>query len=111
MIQSEDSEGTESTASSARDSASDLEVTAPCELGPPLEERPLGRLQYLSGARKKTDLILCTESLESWLITSADRSIARRAESVAPGHDREGRHVGLEKQCLLIEVRRIGQNV
>ena len=62
-------------------------------------------MQYLSGARIKTDLILCTESLESWLIASADRSIARRAESVAPGHDREGPHVGFDKKFLLIEVR------
>ena len=53
MIQSEDPEGTESAATFARMRFGSDEVTAPCELVPPLkEERPLGRLQHLSGARK-----------------------------------------------------------
>ena len=89
MIQSEDPEGTQSAACCPNALRISSEVSAPCELLPPLkEERPLGRLQHLSGARIKTDLILCTESLESWLTTSADRSIARRAEADALGHDR-----------------------
>src|SRR5215210_2659610 len=57
-------------------------------------------------ARIKTDLILCTESpKKSELTDSADRSIARRADS-SRVHHRDDRHVGLDKMCLLIEVRR-----
>src|SRR5215211_1059203 len=80
-----------------------LKVTALLRTWSTLQGRPLGRLQRLSRARIKTDLILCTEPPKGRLTESADRSIARRAESVALGH--RGRHGGLDKQCLLIEVR------
>src|SRR5215211_5036505 len=80
-----------------------LKVTALLRTWSTLQGRPLGRLQRLSRARIKTDLILCTEPPKGRLTESADRSIALRAESVALGH--RGRHGGLDKQCLLIEVR------
>src|SRR5215210_708684 len=71
--------------------------TLPCctdRLNPP-------RLQLV---RIKMDLILCTESPKSGLTKSADGSIARRTWSRC-ARPQGGRHVGLDKMCLLMEVR------
>ena len=46
----------------------------------------------------------CTESLKSGLTKSADGSIAQRTRS-SNARPRGGRHVGLDKMCLLMEVR------
>src|SRR5215210_1457227 len=50
------------------------------------------------------DLIMHRVTEESWLTKSADGSIARRTRNRS-ARARGGRHVGLDRMCLLMEVR------
>jgi hypothetical protein len=74
---------------------------------PTFEEEGRSEDCSASCVAEKTDLILCTESPKCGLTESADRSIARKAEQPLRW-PQSGRHVALDKQCLLIEVRRNG---
>jgi hypothetical protein len=71
---------------------------------PTFEEEGRSEDCSASCVAEKTDLILCTESPKCGLTESADRSIARKAEQPLRW-PQSGRHVALDKQCLLIEVR------
>jgi hypothetical protein len=74
-----------------------MDFAEDCELGQPSleEERPLRRLQRLQSVRKDGSHPMHTATEESELAESADGSIARGA----------ARAVGLDKMCLLMEVR------